>query len=85
MISIKCTSFVSQINQKRGFLVGKKVISFILRILILVIFYIWAYEHLLERSMSALFIVIGVVIVPEIIVFFWRWFKKRRGTPDATK
>ena len=64
---------------------GKKVISFILCILILVIFYIWAYEYLLDRSMSALFIVIEVVIVPEIILFFWSWFKKRGGTFDATK
>lgn len=62
----------------------KKVISFMLRVLLMVIFFLFAYEYILDRSVKDTLLVIVCIVLPTLIANTWKWFKKRRDLSGKT-
>ena len=62
-----------------------KVTSFVLRVLLMAVFYFLAYEYWLDRSVTDTIQVIVTSIIAVIIVRAWEIFKNRRARSNKTK
>lgn len=62
-----------------------KVTSFVLRVLLMAVFYFLAYEYWLDKSLEDTTHIIITSTIAVLLIRAWEFFKKRRSVSNSTQ